>query len=150
MRTEIEKQIVELGNNYCNDCYKILKRMFEENPGKKMVFSGEVGYRKITEIAPFGTYLGYKETSDGKWESYDTGKGAGHLMCKEHYIHGERWCDKALDAYYACVNFWFNLLQNIIYYNDIHKEMNEKEGEKNITFDWVDNDMTNEHWSLGC
>ena len=151
METKIEKQIREQNNEYCNNAYKILKQLFEENPGKKMVFTHEVGYRKITEIAPFGTYLGYKETSDGKWESYDTGEGAGHLMCKEHYIHGERWCDKALETWYACVPFWFELLQHIIYKNELHKKFNSKDEENEyITYEWVDNDMTDEHWSLGC
>ena len=153
METKIEEKIREQNNDYCSNAYKVLKQLFEENPGKKMVFSREVGYRKITEIAPFGTFLGYRETPDGNWESYDSGEGAGHLMCKEHYIHGERWCDKTLEAWYACVPFWYELMQKIIYENELHKKFNSKDKDgkdEYITYEWVDNDMADKHWSLGC
>ena len=80
METKFEKAARELGNEFCQKAYKILEELFQDNPGMKMVFSHEVGYRKITEIAPFGTCQLHRKTPEGKWEAYDTGEGAGYLM----------------------------------------------------------------------
>lgn len=146
------KAFREILNKAANEMYAYIKSQFQEHPGKKMVFSHPVGYRKYTEIAPFGTYLEYEKCeSTGEWVKVDSGKGAGHLMALEHYIHGERWCSKALEHYCDTIEELMGLIR-IIDFNDRRKQLKEKDPERfgdKITFDWVDNDMAEKHWCAG-